>query len=333
LHSEKILLARFNKPRQFNYIVYFYFIVFLLILVTSVDNIFQILNGNPKALRIALSNGESISEKPNPIIMMASIFGEFSIIMLLFYFYSICFLKRSRLFNTITLLSSMSIILIAIAGVDRSRVIYWMITYGAMIVLFRDKMSKKQHKNVLVVSAFILSFVVIYFLAVTFSRFETDTGGSNGSIISYAGQSFINFCYFFDTVNYPEFSLQRIFPLFYKLFVHNGINSSTALNSAISLKTQKEIGVFSTFIGDIMVASGKIASVIYCFVFFVVARTLIGFKRRKRVYFDQMLIVFCLITIPMLGVFIYFYADYTRTIPLILFTIYAFYLRTERVKA
>jgi oligosaccharide repeat unit polymerase len=331
--SEKIQFIKFNKASQFNYIVYFYFAAFLIILITSFANIIEILNGDLGALRNAIGNGDSISDSElggNPIIILAGIFGEFSIIMLLFYFYSICFLKRSKLFNTIILISSMSIIVIAIAGIDRSKVIYWMISYGAMLVLFWKRMSGKQHKNVLVVSAFISTFVVIYFLAITFSRFETNDAGSNGSMISYTGQSFINFCYFFDNVKYGEFSLQRIFPLFYKLFVDNGINSTTGLNSVISLKTSKEIGVFSTFIGDIMVASGKFVAIIYCLVFYIITGTLIRCSKGVSVYFYEVLLMFCLITIPMLGLFTYFYADFTRMIPLMCFMIYAVYLRYNR---
>jgi oligosaccharide repeat unit polymerase len=333
--SEIFLLIKVNKSKLFNSIVYFYFGCFLIILITSFGNIIQILSGDMGALRNAISRGELIIDKDagsNPVIMLAGIFGEFSIIMLLFYFCSICFLKRTRLFNTIILLSSTSIIIIAIAGVDRSKVIYWMITYGAMLILFWRRMSVKQHKNVSIVTVFFLSLIIIYFLALTFSRFQANDAGSKGSMISYTGQSFINFCYFFDNVTYREFSLQRIFPLYYKLFVNNGIRNSTGLNSVISLQTNKEIGVFSTFIGDIMVASGKIIGVIYCFIFYIVCRILIIFKKRKFMYFDQILIVFCLITIPMLGVFTYFYADFTRTLSLIFFMVYAFYLRSERVK-
>jgi len=224
-------------------------------------------------------------------------------------------------------------VIMAIEGVDRSKVFYWLITYGAMIVLFWRRMSKKQHKNISIASLIILSLAISYFLVLTFSRFETYETGSKGSMISYAGQSFINFCFFFDKVRYSEFSLQRIFPLFYKLFFHNGINDTVSLNADISLKTGKEIGVFSTFIGDIMVASGKIAGILYCIAFSIVARSIIKFRTRRFVYFDQMLFLFCLITIPMLGVFTHFYANFTRTLPFLLFIFYAFYLKYDRLKS
>ncbi len=333
--SQKILYVNVNKRSQFDYIVYVYFGGFLLILITSFSNIFQILHGDLGALRSALGRGESIADTQfasNPVIIVAGTFGDFSIIMLLFYFSSVCFLKRSKLFNTICLLSSMSMIIMAISGLDRSKIIYWLITYGAMLVLFWKRMSKKQHTNLSIVFISILSLLIIYFLSLTTSRFERNNEGSEGSMISYAGQSFINFCFFFDKVNYNQFSLQRIFPLIYKLFVNNGISSTTKLNAEISLRTGKEIGVFSTLIGDIMVASGKIVGFAYCISFYIAARLILKYKARVHFHFDQLLLIFCLLTVPMLGIFTDFYADFTRTLPLILFVMYAFYLKYDRLK-
>jgi oligosaccharide repeat unit polymerase len=333
--SERITNIKVTKPKQFDYIVYIYFCAFLLIFFTSLTNIVQVLSGDLGALRYELVRLEDISNNrfaSNPIIITAGILGDFSIIMLLFYFISLSFLKRSKLFNTICFLSSMAIVIMAIEGVDRSKVLYWLITYGAMLVLFWKRMSKKQQKNISIASIIILSLAVSYFLVLTFSRFDAYDTGSKGSMISYAGQPFINFCFFFDKVKYGEFSLQRIFPLFYKLFIHNGINDTVNLNVDISLKTGKEIGVFSTFIGDIMVASGKIAGTVYCIAFYIAAYSIVKFRTKAFLHFYQILFVFCLITIPMLGVFTHFYANFTRTLPFLLFILYAFYLKYDRLK-
>lgn len=323
---------KLNKPKLFNFIVYFYFTCFLLTFISSFTSIIKILTGNLGELRSALYNGESITDINiggvfKPVFVVANVFAGFSIIMLLFYFYSITYLKRSKLFNVIILLSSMSIILIGIVGVDRSKVFYWMLSYGFCLVLFWRRLNKKQHKNIFIVSAFILSIVSSYFFVLTFSRFDTHDTGSGGSIISYAGQSFINFCYFFDNVSYKEFSLQRIFPLIYKLFVHNGIENTGQLNDAIALQTGKDLGVFSTFIGDIMVASGRLVAIIYCIVFYLITTILLGLKRRRFVNFYQLVFLFCLISVPLLGIFVNFYAGFEVTIPLMIFLIYALNLR------
>ena len=333
--SEKIKLIKLNRSKLFDRVVYFYFAIFLLILITSVNSLIQILHGNIAELRNALGNGSGIANNSiasNPIYMFAGILAGFSTIMLLFYFYSICFLQRSKWFNFITLLSSMSIILLGMVNVDRSKTAYWIITYGLMIVLFWRKMSRKQHKNAFFISIMVLSALIFYFLNVTFSRFNTQDLGSGNSMISYAGQSYINFCYFFDNVSYNQFSLQRIFPLFYKLFIHNGIRNSVSLNAAISLRTGKSIGVFSTFLGDIMVASGRIAVIIYCFFFYIVAKVFCQHKNKSSVHFYKIILMFCAILVPMCGIFTYFYADFTVIIALIFFILYALYLKRTLLK-
>jgi len=300
------------------------------------------LNGNFVALRSALSNGETITSINiggifKPLFIVAGVFGGFSMIMILFYFYSISYLQRSKLFNFIILLSSMSVILLGIIGIDRSLVTFWMISYGFVFVLFlsngNGSLTKKKVRNVLLISAIVLSVVITYFLKVTFSRFDNADVETGGSMISYAGQSFVNFCYFFDhNVQYGKFSLQRIFPLFYKLFINNGIENSGQLNEIISLQTGKSIGVFFTFIGGIMVASGKLAAILYCFFFFIISTILTRFKRKRITYFYQVVLIFCLSSVPMLGMFSHFYGSFATVIPLYAFLIYVFHLKANRIK-
>ncbi len=336
--SEKVVSINLNKPKLFTQIVYFYFACFLLIIISSYQTVFQILNGDLGELRVALSKGDADLDITagsgvfKPFFMVANIFGGFSIIMLLFYFYSICFLNRTKWFNTMILVSSMSIIIIGILGIDRSKTVYWIITYGLMLILFWHYMAKKQRRKIFKVSGAVIGLALSYILAITLSRFGERDSGAEGGIISYAGQSFINFCFFFDKVDYREFSLQRIFPLFYKLFVDNGIEGSSDLNADISLKTGKSIAVFATFIGDIMVASGKLAIIAYCFIYSLIARKLINYRRKSELYFHQILVLVCLITVPLFGTFVYFYASFSRMIPLLFFVFYAFHLKVSLTK-
>jgi oligosaccharide repeat unit polymerase len=305
----------------------------LLVIASSVSDIIQVLNGDMGALRLAQARGESTLTSSgaggafHSIVILANTFGGYSMIMLLFYFYSICFLNKTKLFNSIILLSSMTVIAIGILGIDRSKSVYWLITYGFMLILFWRHMSSKQHKQIIKVTGIICFLVLAYFLMVTFSRFNDGAKASQNSMIWYAGQSFLYFSYFFDNVNYEVFSLQRIFPWFYNLFIENGINSTNELNVDIQNKTNTYVGVFSTFIGDIMVASGKFIAVAYCIIFYFISKKLLNFRNNLYIDFHQLIFLFCLITIPMLGVFTHFYASHSRTIPFLFFIGYGFYLK------
>lgn len=327
-----------NKPKLFNFIVYLFFGSFILILFTSIGSIVQILSGDANELRGALNDGEAIADIPaaggifGPFFILANILGGFSIVMLLFYFFSISFLKRSKFFNTLILLSSLTIIIIGILGVDRSKTVYWMLTFGLMLILFWRHLSKQRRKKIFKLSSLLLGLGIAYFISITLSRFGEREVGAEGGMISYAGQSFINFCFFFDMVEYKEFSLQRIFPLFYKLFIDNGIEGSGALNDDILLKTGKFAGIFSTFVGDIMIASGKIATVVFCVFYNLVANIALKWKNKKHIYFHQILTLFCLITFPLLGPFVYFYATFPRTLALIFCVFYIINLKMNIYK-
>src|SRR6185437_263207 len=61
LKTTRIAHIKLNRPKLFNFIIYFYFGCFLLILASSFNSIIQILTGNLVELRSALYKGESIT--------------------------------------------------------------------------------------------------------------------------------------------------------------------------------------------------------------------------------------------------------------------------------
>lgn len=327
----------YNKePKLFNFISYFYIVIFLLFLFFSLDIIKMIfIDGDFAALRRMISLGEgdelSIFSRVNSsfkyIFVVFGIFGSLSFVMLIFYFYSICFLKKSKWFNTLLLISSTTIVLLGVIGIDRSKVIYWLIVYGFCFILFKDYLTKNSKKNLYIVSGILISFFIFYFISVSNSRFSESDSGTSGGMITYAGQSFINFCFFFDKHPYNGFSLQKVLPLFNKLFVNDGINSSVELNSLMSMQSGVEHGIFNTFIGDISMASINFIGIIYVILYFFISNYIVKYLNKD---FYGLLLIFLLITIPMLGLFVHFYADFGRMIVFITFVIYS--LSAPRVK-
>lgn len=321
----------YNKePKLFNFISYFYIVIFLLFLFFSLDIIKMIfIDGDFAALRRMISLGEgdelSIFSRVNSafkyFFVVFGIFGSLSFIMLIFYFYSICFLKKPKWFNTLLLISSTTIILNGIMGIDRSKVIYWLIVYGFCFILFKDYLTKKSKKNLYIVSSILISFVIFYFISVTNSRFSESDSGTSGGMITYAGQSFINFCFFFDNHPYNGFTLQSVFPLFYKLFIDTDIAGNTQLQGLMSAQTGVEHGVFNVFFGEMSVSSNKIVGIIYVILYFFITNFILKYYNKG---FYGLILFFLLISIPMLGLFSHFYADFSRMIVFILFMMYAF---------
>lgn len=327
----------YNKePKLFNFIAYFYMLIFLLFLYFSLDIIKMIfIDGDFGALRRMMSLGEgdelSIFSQINSsfkyIFVFFGIFGSLSFVMLIFYFYSICFLKKPQWFNTLLLISSTAIVLNAIIGIDRSKIIYWLIVYGFCFIFFKDYLSKKSKKNLYIVSGVLISFFIFYFISVTNSRFGESDTGTSGGMISYAGQSFINFCFFFDTHPYNGFTLQSVFPVFYKLFIDTDIAGNTQLQGLMSAQTGVAYGVFNVFFGEMSVSSNKIVGIIYVILYFFITNFILKYYNKG---FYGLILLFLLISIPLLGLFSHFYADFTRMIVIIVFMVYS--LLAPRVK-
>lgn len=325
------------KPKLFKTISYIYIFAFFIVLISAAGLIVRVLTGDMSAIRMAISHGEAddlsiFNNVPSfirPLVVISNVFASVSMIMLLFYFYSVCFLNNSKRFNTLLFASSTTILIFAIIGADRSKVIYWMISYGFFLLLFWNVMTKAQKRRNTKISIFIFSIVLLYFLMLTFQRFDSSDTGSGGSMIYYAGQSFIHFCYFFDEHPYQGFTLQKVFPLYFKLFVDNDISSSTELNRIMSNETGIFHGIFNTFMGDIMMSSSSIVGILYCLFIFLFSSYLL--RKIKKIDFYFLIILFFFASILMFGMFVHYYAEFTRVICFLLFILYAVLYKGNKV--
>lgn len=327
----------YNKePKLFNFISYFYIVAFIITFIFSINIIIKIFIFNDfNEIRNMLYRGDSqefsvlsnINPIYKPIFLLFDIFSSLSFIMLIFYFYSICFLKKPKWFNTLLLISSTTIILNGIIGIDRSKVIYWLIVYGFCFILFKDYLTKKSKKNLYIVSGIIISFLLFYFISVSNSRFGESDSGTSGGLIAYAGQSFINFCFFFDNHPYNGFTLQSIFPVFYKIFIDNNLLGNTQLQALMTAQTGVEHGIFNVFFGELSASSGNFVGIIYVIFYFLILNIIVRYVNKD---FYGLLLIFLLISIPMLGIFSHFYADFSRMFVFIVFLIYS--LSAPRVK-
>src|SRR5690606_27205706 len=195
-------------------------------------------------------------------------------------------------------------------------------------ILFWKLMNRKQKEKNTRFLIVIASLISIYFLSLTVQRFGDSDTGTGGSMIYYAGQSFINFCYFYDVHPYQDFTLQKVFPLYYKLFVDNGIASSPELNRLMSDKTGIFHGIFNTFLGDIYMASNTIIMFCYSLFMFLIGTFCLRIKYKPDFYY--LIILFLFASVPLFGVFVHFYAEFTRVICFQLFLLYAMLFRGNK---
>lgn len=217
----------------------------------------------------------------------------------------------------------------------RSDIIYWLISVGACFVFFSPYISKNQWKKIgLVLIPFVLVFVGL-FLMTTMSKFEgheevgnLDAGST--SIIAYAGQPFLYFCFFFDKFTCPLPSLEAIFPYTYYL-TGNGHTGIVALQEAISAKSPYELGVFYTFIGQIAVTSSNVVAIIYCICVTLLSSVFICRTKRRAITMNQAYFYMLFASVLFLGLFSHYYAILTKTFSVIAFS-FIFWLLNIRSK-
>ena len=152
---------------------------------------------------------------------------------------------------------------------------------------------------------------------ITIQRYGESDEGSGNSLISYAGQPYLNFCYFFNAFENPDgVTLKYLFPSFHH-FVLGDFEGSLALQKEMYMRTGIYCGVFYTLLGDFMVSDGRMGPFILTIVYLFVS--LFAYRKHKRdCSFENYFVAFLLMLVPTIGIITYYYNNISMTISLIL---------------
>lgn len=331
-YIEPIKNVRFLKGFAWLCAIYFVFN-----LLMSISDIIFILTSDMGELRNLLYKDEFSAGwigRLNPILrlpfaLMNMLMGCPWIFMLLGFF-SFFIQKLPVKYMLLFFIGSLSGPLSSIIGVDRSGMAYYLISLGASYLIFTPYMDKFQKRKITIASGILVAFIILYLTTLTNSRFEERDGGqlsgSIASLVSYFGQSFINFCYYYDTFKTPDPSLQLIFPFTYQYFIGTEHVGGTAMQEYLSLLSGKSLGVFYTFMGQILTTAGNISMIIYCFVIFVLSIILLNRKRTSITNLKQLFFYYLFGSICFLGLFGHYYGSSSHTFSVLIFSFIIPYL-------
>lgn len=316
-------------------LVYFYFISFLVMLLAyKNDIIFRFTYGNLRELRALTYQGEGLGFTSYPkyielFLIPMRTFANMSYVMIFIFFFSITYLQKSRYYNLMAIIGSLPCILIGIIGIDRSRTFYWILFFGLAGSLFWKNMSKKTKKIAVSMTAVFFLLIVSYMAIVTISRFgDTGLGGAS-SIIEYAGQAYIHFCYFWDRYDSPEgFTTKYLFPAIHH-FIIGDYDGGTAYQQEMTSKSHMECGVFYTYLGNFIISSGKIGPFMITFVYLFLC-SLVMRRRSSVVSFETLLKCLFVMFIPVAGCISYIYTSYNATMCAILLIVGMNVLRSRK---
>ena len=309
------------------YIAFFWFV---LIVIFSLSAAYRVLTGDIAELRAdiyqGLYSGQYMNMLPSylrlPMVPLNYLFGCHWTLQFMAFF-SLYIQKLPKKFFWLFLIPSLSGPWFSILGVDRSGTTYWVISFFFIFVFFKPFMNRIQRKGMIKVMSILVILILSYIAFVTDSRFNergyNGVSGNVGGVINYLGQNYINFCYFFDTFDSPLKSLSIIFPFIYRNIFGDDMVGGVVMQQYLTFRTGITTGAFYTYLGQILICAGHVATIMFCFVYSLVSWRSIRFVR-KRIYEPSMVYIYItLSSIIFLGLFVHFYSDFLRTFSVVAF--------------
>lgn len=337
--SNKIVSIEPINIHRYNYIIWIFFFIFLLMIAASSAKLNEILFTQTMAsVRDSFYHGDAESVWSNYsgwfryFIAIISLLSASCYVLILFFFYNIAVLKKPIWFNFITLLGSLTPLIMSIYIADRSGFIHWLLIFCLCFVIFRKQMSPKAKKQFSVFGLVILSFIFIYFISVTISRFGEDVGGTSDDVytglIYYCGSSYIQYCNFFNTLDFDSpFSLSPLFPLSYWLF---GLPSYFEQCEIVEKIYHHGVSNFSTFLGMILSMSGRFVMTIFVFIYFIVSTKFTYRPNISIITLRKLVLFFIVVLIVNNGLFGYFYMSYSSICNILIWIFISRFLTKKR---
>lgn len=312
--------------RKFAFVSFIWFLIFMLF---SSSAVLRVLMGDMQELRSVAAEGELdwMVSLPAPIRLVISVGNLLygcSWIFIYLAFYSITIQKLPQKYFLYFISVSLAGPMYGITGADRSATAYWIIALIAVFFYFKPFMDSEIKHSIQKYTYFLIGIFVFYLAAMTISRFgdraagNGGVSGTQGGLIEYLGQTYINFCMYFDNYDPPIKLFSIVFPFTSKYLL--GLPAGgTAIQEIMTAITPFYTGVFYTFIGHIMVGVGRGWALFFTAIY--VIASFISIPRLTKKKYSNLLdgyIYIALISVILLGIFTHYYAVPNRTISLII---------------
>ena len=292
------------------------------------DSTMDILQGDLAQIRndayAGVESPAQLKAETMPFALKFFYYFHFSTILCIpIFFYNLCFRHKPWWFQALLAFASLSCPIAGIQVADRTEIVY----YGEMVIfcfLFFYRFIPTRTKwRLLVLSLPVIVAGVTYLVAVSQARFDTkESSGSDVRAIQYAGQGYINFCYFYENGKFDYIASQREFPLINHFFFHEDSNAD--LREQRTGEQGFFMSVFATFIGDVMLDITPIGMIVWVISFFMLTMLVIRSSHRDTWDLSEVLLLYLLAVVPIFGIFYYRFFFFTYTFIFILVLILLF---------
>lgn len=285
------------------------------------DSTIEILSGNLETVRAEHYGGieppaEVKAQSMPYIFRLFRYLNRSTLLTLPIFFYSICFDKKSWWWNAMLLFTSLSIPILSIQAVDRTEFIYYAQMFLFCIIFFHRYFTKKVKRVMTIMATSLASLFLVYMVAVSMARVEKYDGSAGTSMMQYAGQGYLNFCYFWENGKFDYIATERELPLINHAIFK--IDSNPERRSDRSGQHGFFISVFPTFVGDILLDISPIGVIIWVIYYTLSVFMVIKASRRKEFDIGETVAIFVLAAVPIFGIFYYRYFHFTFTLMLMI---------------
>lgn len=318
-------------------IVYFYFALFIVLITLIYNDIIRNLtmlaiNDNMKA-DIAYGNVEytTLTGWKFNIAQKLRWLSAGSMNVIFIFFYSVCFLKKKKMFYVAAIVGSLSVCISSLLTLDRSKFMYWMLTFILNFVFFYRYMGKNVKKRLMAVGGTVASAILIYVAIINIMRFTDSTdNGANYHLLSYMGQSYLNFC----TFN-QDFKLDNMFTTMDVMPLYNALSGGMNSLDWYSL-TESKSGVFTmcfaTFAGMLLIEIGLPLTILWCVVYNRISAWVVKRKKESEITFFRAYLYMTVINAIYLGIFSYYYHEIWLNLTTTLIMIAAYFASKNNEK-
>lgn len=310
-----------NNPLFVDVLSCFLILIAFLNLYLVADSTLEILSGDLSTVRTdhyeGIESPAQVKAESMPYIFrFLYYFNTSTLLAIPLFFYYLCFGRRPWWFVLLLLFSSLSMPIAGIQSADRTEVVLYGMMFLTCLILFRPHLSRKVKTILRIVSIPIALAAIVYFVVVSDARFSKRDGGAATSALQYAGQGYLNFCFFWEKANTDHITAEREFPLIAHYVYH--IDNDDERRGVRSGQQGFFMSVFATYIGDILLDLTPVGMVLWVISFFLIAVIIFRWPHREELNIGELLMFYTLSIIPIFGIFYYRFMSYTYSFMVIL---------------
>ena len=230
---------------------------------------------------------------------------------ILLFFYRTLIMNKQDWKNIILLFFSLTLPLSCLQSADRTDVVFFMLMFVFCWILFKPYLIESKKKYIIRFFYPILGGIGIYIFMVTIARFAERDGGAGDSVLRYGGETFLNFCYYFENANPNVYFTDRVFPISSHMILGIDYSDTKDLRSILH---GFNVGVFPSFLGVIMLDIGKFGVLLWTLIFSFSCNIIFNKISSTTSLLSLLLIIFSLAVIPIFGIFYYYYYNFIHAL-------------------